>query len=292
VASGQYGLPGSSIEYRWPKRSSEARESRYKVHTREYKMRTRLGKIARIVCLIPVLLIIACEDEGTYVPEPADVVPPQRVTTLEAVMSGDSTVTLTWLAAGDDPRSGVATKYEIRYQKAHQTNPWWKYATPLLEVESTAPYVGLTESVTISGLLPGARYFFALKAADEVPNWSEMSNVADALVTPVDVTGRWGGWGRFFPSWVIRTWMSLDLIQSRGNITGTCTIWKSPGEVRTGVIVSDELMLVVRFEREKLDYIFAGTLNGNSIEGVWTAFWIPTGDLVTSGEWQVSRTGR
>ncbi|HTD80915.1 MAG TPA: Ig-like domain-containing protein, partial [Thermoplasmata archaeon] len=37
------------------------------------------------------------------------------------------------------------------------------------------------ESFTVVGLTPSTRYWFALKTSDEVPNWSPLSNVVDAV---------------------------------------------------------------------------------------------------------------
>src|SRR3989454_200546 len=51
---------------------------------------------------------------------------------------------------------------------------------------TTAPKAaGSAESLTVVGLTPGTRYWFALRTADEVPNWSPISNVVDVtLNTP------------------------------------------------------------------------------------------------------------
>jgi chitodextrinase len=37
---------------------------------------------------------------------------------------------------------------------------------------------GTRQSVVVSGLLPGTLYYFSIKTADEVPNWSGISNLA------------------------------------------------------------------------------------------------------------------
>jgi chitodextrinase len=39
---------------------------------------------------------------------------------------------------------------------------------------------GTAESFVVTGLAPGTRYYFAVKTADEKPNWSALSNVAVA----------------------------------------------------------------------------------------------------------------
>src|SRR6185503_8742955 len=48
---------------------------------------------------------------------------------------------------------------------------------------------GTKENVTVTGLNPGTTYYFALKTADEVPNWSGISNVISrTTLTAPDLT--------------------------------------------------------------------------------------------------------
>jgi len=44
---------------------------------------------------------------------------------------------------------------------------------------------GSTENFTVGGLTPGTAYYFALKTADEVPNWSGLSNTDSATAAEV-----------------------------------------------------------------------------------------------------------
>jgi len=53
----------------------------------------------------------------------------------------------------------AATHYEIAFPKA----------------------AGSVEQATVSGLHPGTRYWFAIRASDEMPNWSGVSNGASAV---------------------------------------------------------------------------------------------------------------
>ena len=86
---------------------------------------------------------------------------------------------------------GRATEYDLRYALATITEETWEAAT---HVEGVPPpdSAGAEESFTVAGLETGQTYYFALKAADEVPNWSPLSNVTSATaedaVPPAAVT--------------------------------------------------------------------------------------------------------
>ena len=51
---------------------------------------------------------------------------------------------------------------------------------------------GETEYYTISDLVPGTLYFFAIRAVDGYDNWSEISNVAWGTAPPDVCTDRMG----------------------------------------------------------------------------------------------------
>ena len=42
--------------------------------------------------------------------------------------------------------------------------------------ESAPKSAGQPETLTVTGLTPSTTYYFALKIADEIPNWSALSN--------------------------------------------------------------------------------------------------------------------
>jgi hypothetical protein len=76
-----------------------------------------------------------------------------------------------WQAVGDDDKLGKATSYQIRYREgfgnAIYEGPTWDAAT---EVPNTIEpgWAGAAESITVGGLTPGAWYYFAVRAVDEV----------------------------------------------------------------------------------------------------------------------------
>ncbi|MDZ7261111.1 MAG: Ig-like domain-containing protein [candidate division KSB1 bacterium] len=81
-----------------------------------------------------------------------------------------------WTAPGDDGTTGNASSYDIRYSTGLITSANFSSATKATGIPiPSAP--GTTESFQITGLLPSTTYYFALKTADEVSNWSPMSNV-------------------------------------------------------------------------------------------------------------------
>ena len=95
--------------------------------------------------------------------------------------SRDSTATLAWNAPGDDGTSGRATRYEMRYRNVAiagvDTTSWWNAATVVSTMPSPS-VAGATDSVSVRGLSPAQTWYFILRTADEVPNWSNFSNVA------------------------------------------------------------------------------------------------------------------
>lgn len=122
-----------------------------------------------------------------------------------AQTAADSTVLLNWTAPGDDGTVGRATTYDIRYRTvgitATDTTTWWNAATQVTG-EPVPGVAGATDSMRVRGLSPLTTYYFMIKAADEVPNWSSYSNVAikstsgdataPAAVADLTVTGTTG----------------------------------------------------------------------------------------------------
>jgi hypothetical protein len=116
---------------------------------------------------------------------PADVIAPAKVTDLRSPSSDDTSVTLDWTAPGDDDDIGTADHYDIRYlQGTHNESDFdTNWATATIDTNPPAPQVaGGTDTTTIGGLTTGATYTFALKAYDEVPNESPISNVVTLQV--------------------------------------------------------------------------------------------------------------
>ncbi|HUV30422.1 MAG TPA: fibronectin type III domain-containing protein [Acidobacteriota bacterium] len=101
---------------------------------------------------------------------------PAAIANLGAGNETEHTMRLTWTAPGDDANSGTASQYDIRYATAPITEATWDAASQVSD-EPTPRAAGSLESYTVTGLNSGTMYYFAVKTADEVPNWSPLSNV-------------------------------------------------------------------------------------------------------------------
>ena len=95
---------------------------------------------------------------------------------LSAAEATPNSITLGWTAPGDDGNSGTASQYDIRYSLATITDANWATATQVSD-ELVPATAGSAEQFEVVGLQPGTTYYFAIKTADEVPNWSALSNI-------------------------------------------------------------------------------------------------------------------
>jgi len=106
--------------------------------------------------------------------------------------------TLQWTAPRDDGAAGHAQAYELRYSTRPITRADFDRATRVEAVQSPGP-AGSRETFTVHGLVPGTRYYFALRAMDEAGNWSALSNVltlqaqagAEDLPATVSLSAPW-----------------------------------------------------------------------------------------------------
>ena len=88
-----------------------------------------------------------------------------------------NSVTLTWTTPGDDSLSGTASQFDIRYSTSAITAANFASATRWTTGVPVPVAPGTSQSVVVTGLTPSTPYWFAIKTADEVPNWAGMSNV-------------------------------------------------------------------------------------------------------------------
>ena len=131
----------------------------------------------------------------------ADLVPPGRVTDLQATQASVHSVRLTWTAPGADGAVGTATAYDLRYALEPPTQATWSSATPVPGVPTPSP-AGSAESVVVDSLVGGTTYYFALRAVDAQSNWSELSNGASCVtVAVVRLTFSLTGARALVPKW-------------------------------------------------------------------------------------------
>lgn len=105
------------------------------------------------------------------------------ITTVSLAQTTPTSITLTWTTPGDDSLSGTASQYDLRYATSAITAANFAAATRWTSMPAPGAPRG-TQSVTVTGLTPATTYWFALKTADEVPNWSGISNIV-SRTTPV-----------------------------------------------------------------------------------------------------------
>ncbi len=102
-----------------------------------------------------------------------------EVEILEA--SDGAAVALQWTAPGDDGNEGTAAAYDLRWSETLITAQNFAGASSLVAPAPAA--AGTKQTVTLAGFPEESLLYFALKARDEKPNVSELSNVA-SVPTP------------------------------------------------------------------------------------------------------------
>ncbi len=130
-----------------------------------------LRNVARLVAPVAVAIILY---------------PTSIFASLAAPSATPNSVTLTWTAPGDDGSQGTAATYDVRYSTSTITEANWNAATQATN-EPVPQIAGTTETFTIDGLNASTTYYFAIKTADEIPNWSPISNVVNVSTSPEDV---------------------------------------------------------------------------------------------------------
>lgn len=108
--------------------------------------------------------------------QPAELIPPAAITNLTVGAVTLSTAQLSWTAPGDDGNVGRATRYDVRRYSFAITDETWANCAIVLGEPQPGP-AGSPQSMTITGLTSYRLYNVAIKSADEIPNWSPISNV-------------------------------------------------------------------------------------------------------------------
>ncbi|MFC2061570.1 DUF2341 domain-containing protein [Elusimicrobiota bacterium] len=128
-------------------------------------------------------------------------------------------IKLTWTAPGDDGTSGTASFYDIRYNNVQINGVNWGASTEVDGEPSPSPQ-GSDESMIVVGLTEGVTYYFAIKAADERENISDISDSPNAPASTAEVE-------KIAPSAV------TDLSAGEGLLGGEVDLaWTAPGDNR------------------------------------------------------------
>ncbi|MFH1368656.1 MAG: FG-GAP-like repeat-containing protein [Elusimicrobiota bacterium] len=110
--------------------------------------------------------------------------PPAAVTNLKAFAGGiEGTVKLEWSMPGDDEWTDAlpsGSKFKVQYSTSSNgfpPNPW-NFNAAQVAVSTSGVQPTTLVNYTITGLTGGGTYYFKIWHADEIPNWSELSNTA------------------------------------------------------------------------------------------------------------------
>ncbi|MDI6781641.1 MAG: fibronectin type III domain-containing protein [bacterium] len=121
-----------------------------------------------------------------------DTTAPAAISTLSLESIGQTSVVLKWTSTGDDENTGIAAKYEIRYSANPLLESNWLQASIVSADVPKPKSAGTPQQCKVSNLMTGTGYYFAIKAGDEVPNWSGISNlVAATTLVPSTATLQW-----------------------------------------------------------------------------------------------------
>ncbi len=115
-------------------------------------------------------------DALEFLQQGGETTPPAAVTNLAGSNATPTTVNLSWTCTGDDGNLGAATSQVVKYSTQPITEANWDSATAAVGAPVPA-FHGTNQSMTVSGLSPGTRYYFAIRLYDECGNASPISNV-------------------------------------------------------------------------------------------------------------------
>jgi len=110
-----------------------------------------------------------------------DIVPPADITDLAAGNPTSTSIDLTFTAPGDEGMVGNAAQYDVRYSTAPINAGNFDSASQFATGVPSAS--GTPETVIVTGLGASTLYYFAVKTGDEVPNWSNISNLPVSATT-------------------------------------------------------------------------------------------------------------
>lgn len=123
-------------------------------------------------------------DAGPYIGP--DVTPPATVANLDSANVSDKDFLLSWTQPGDDGNSGRVSTLDLRWSTSPITTANFGSATPVLPAP-TIVSGGTRQVLSLTGLTPGASYYYALRATDESGNVSGLSNVLHVVMDPYDM---------------------------------------------------------------------------------------------------------
>lgn len=125
--------------------------------------------------------------ESGVTPGYSDSIAPSAISDLTVDSTSSFTITLSWTASGDDGMTGRASFYDARFSILPiATETDWGFSARLVGEPQPAP-PGDHQSMTITGLVPNREFFFAVRAGDEITNWSPISAQVLAKTQPAEL---------------------------------------------------------------------------------------------------------
>ncbi len=216
-----------------------------------------MKRCATYLLVTGLLLLTACSKNDTSTPptKSDDTTPPADIVDLVAGSPTGTTITLTWTAPGDDGRIAKAAQYDIRYSTSLITDSNFEQATPV--TNPPLPTVGgATQTLAVGGLQSNTLYYFGIKTADEVPNWSGLSNVVSATTL---LAGLWTNYNIGNSDIPADTIFDIDFIGSTrlvgttaglGSLTGS--IWTLSDTSNTANFPGDRIRVIAHDPTGKL----------------------------------------
>jgi hypothetical protein len=107
--------------------------------------------------------------------EPGDTTPPAKVSDVTVQLASPTSILIRWTAPGDDGVNGRAAQYDVRQAPTQLSAEEWSGAA-VVSSPPTPRSAGASESLLVTNPVFGFGSHFALRTADEVPNWSEWSD--------------------------------------------------------------------------------------------------------------------
>ena len=156
-----------------------------------------------------------------------DDISPNAVSGLEVSNLTFTSISLTWIATGDDGSDGTASYYDLRYSTSLIDNGNWDDATRA-RGEPIPESFGTLENFTVEGLEFDTTYHFALKAIDDFGNQSGLSSViSDTTISPAIsfIDDMENGAGEWIHGGAGDNWENGTPASGPGNSTSGVSVW-------------------------------------------------------------------